>query len=237
MIAVLKQLEERLNYQFRDLELLKQALTHPSYAAENERVRDDNQRLEFLGDAVLQLVLSEILFHQYSDLREGGLSKARAGLANAESLAGFARELGLGDCLRLGKGEEGGGGRERTSNLADAMEAVLAAIYLEGGLEPVLNLCRRLCQAVLTNPEQMLARENPKGDLQEYTQEHFQLTPDYVVEAVSGPEHSPEFEVSVSIAGRKMASARAGSRKMAEKDAAVLALRKLLASKGELERV
>ena len=179
-------LEASLGHQFRNPELLLTALTHPSYAAECDPPVPDNQRFEFLGDAILLFLTAELVFEQHPDLQEGHLTKIRSTLTKQETLAVLARQIGLGPCLRLGKGEDRAGGRDRPSNLGDAFEAVLAALYLDGGVEPVRALCQRLLADTLTDPEEILARENPKGALQELTQELHQTTPVYEVVKVSG---------------------------------------------------
>ncbi len=228
----LNALETTIDYAFSDVGLLTIALTHPSYVAEQPDALEDNQRLEFLGDAVLQLALTDILFRQYPEMKEGRLTKMRSALVKSETLAVLAHELRLGDFLRLGKGEEQDGGRERASNLADALEAVIAAVFLDGGVEPAMRFCRELCEELLQDPEAALARENPKGALQEYTQQHFQSSPVYSLVQVTGPEHLPEFLIEAT-AGGIVVQATAGSRKSAEKKAAQLALIRLLEKRGD----
>ncbi len=219
--------QERLGYRFNDESLLLTALTHPSFASEQSPVPPDNQRLEFLGDAVLQLVSSEMLFETYADMREGKLTKVRSALTKESALVQFARRLELGLCLLLGKGEMRAGGGDRPSNLADAFEAVLAAAYLDGGLPAARTVCRPLIASLLSDPAALLATENPKGALQEHTQEALQMTPVYEVVTVSGPEHRPDFQVRVLVDGEEVACASAGSRRGAERRAAELALAKL----------
>ena len=218
---------ETLQVAFDDPALLVAALTHPSFSAEQDPPVPDNQRLEFLGDAVLQLSLTDLLFRAHPSLAEGELTKIRSALTNARTLARKAREIDLGPLLRLGNGEERSGGRARPSNLSDAFEAVLGAVYMDSGYEAVRALCARLYAGALEEPRVLLVSENPKGALQELTQEVHGVTPDYETLHVSGPEHRPEFEVRVTVAGRELASARAGNRKAAEKEAATLALQRL----------
>jgi ribonuclease-3 len=222
----LKGLEEALGYGFRQPERLLEALTHPSYVAERANAGADNQRLEFLGDAVLQLVMTTWLYRRHPDLAEGRLTQLRSTLTNEEALARMARILGLGAWLRLGKGEVSGGGAERASTLADAVEAVVGAVYLDGGLPAAETFLLRLL-AALPDPETLMEEENPKGRLQELTQEKFGAPPAYEVLDVTGPDHQPEFEVRVMLKGEPLATARAGSRRLAEKAAAKLALDKL----------
>jgi ribonuclease-3 len=154
-------------------------------------------------------------------------------LTKEPALARFAAELDLGTCLLLGKGEELTGGRERPSNLADAFEAVLGALYLDGGWDAAEILCRPFVQECLREPERVLRAENPKGALQELTLSRFQSTPDYVTVTVSGPVHAPSYEVKVLINGQCFGQALAGSRKAAEKAAAREALAKLLTDAGD----
>lgn len=225
-------LQLALKYTFSDQELLATALTHPSFSAEQVPPVPDNQRLEFLGDAVLELSLTDLLFRAHPSLAEGELTKLRSALTNARALAQKARELDLGTFLRLGNGEERSGGRSRPSNLSDAFEAVLGAVYLDGGFSAACSLCAKLYADALEDAGSLLVTENPKGRLQELTQEVHGVTPDYETLRVSGPEHQPEFEVHVAVAGRVLASARAGNRKTAEKQAAALALQKLRTTDG-----
>lgn len=219
-----------LGYEFGEPDWLVRALTHPSHAAEQSARPATNQRLEFLGDAVLQVVVSELLFRRHPDMQEGQLSKVRSAVTNADALAEMARELGFGEYLRLGRGEEQSGGRHRDSNLADAFEAVIGAIYLDGGLAPAAAFVEASLAGLLEDPDCLLSNENPKGALQEYTQLLYQEPPEYEVLSVAGPEHMPCFSVQVVINGRPVAVAVSGSRKGAEKMAARAALRELRAT-------
>ena len=220
-------LEETIGYCFNEKQLLLTALTHPSFSAEQEPPVPDNQRLEFLGDAVLHLSLTDLLFEAEPSLAEGQLTIIRSALSNAQALARLAGELGLGPLLRVGRGENQSKGQNHQSNLADALEAVLAAVYLDGGFGEGRAVCARLYLDALRDPQVSLVSENPKGALQELTQETHGATPQYRTLRLSGPEHQPEFEVGVTVSGRELASARAGSRKAAEKRAATLALQVL----------
>lgn len=220
-------LEERLGYTFRNGALLLEALTHPSFAAEQNSRIPQNQRLEFLGDAVLQLAATDFLFSVYPGLDEGRLTKLRSALTKEEALARMAAHLELGEYLRLGKGEIQTGGQARSSTLSDAFEAVLGALYVDGGCLETTAFFRRLVTAVVPDPLALLEHENPKGRLQEFTQERFSTMPVYRILTVSGPDHLPQFEVSVEICGERMGMARAGSRRQAEKEAAHLALLQL----------
>ncbi len=233
MEEYLHDLEQRLGYSFMNKDLLLIALTHPSFAVEQTPPEPDNQRLEFLGDAVLQLVVTDRLFQEHLQVQEGVLTKMRSSLTNEDALVKYATILQLGNYLRLGKGEEKAGGRERPSNVADAFEAILGAIYLDGGINAANQFCIGLLQEFISDIETLLANENPKGALQEFTQEHFSAVPTYEVVEISGPEHNPIFSVRLLVDDRALALAKAGSRKSAEKIAAAEALKILLQEKEE----
>jgi ribonuclease-3 len=180
-------------------------------------------------------VVTDLLYREHATLDEGRLTKMRSALTNEEALTLYARRLVLSPCLRLGRGEARAGGSQRASNLGDAMEALLAALYLDGGLAPVQALCERLAGELLADFGDVLDWENPKGALQELTQKQHQTTPCYEVLEVTGPDHCPRFEVRVTVGGLEMAKAVAGSRKSAEKRAAELALEKLTAHDADTE--
>lgn len=220
-------LQTRLDYHFKDAAWLRQALTHPSYRAEKKRVAYDNQRLEFLGDAVLQLSLSDLLFQRHPQASEGQLSKMRSLLACEGGLARLARKLDMGPHIRLGRGDRKSGGHQRDSTLADAMEAVFGAIYLDGGFAAARRTIEHLYHEYLDDLEGLVIESNPKGRLQEVSQERFKVLPHYEVLTVSGPDHEPCFEVRVSVAGHLTAAAQAGNRREAEQEAARLALREI----------
>lgn len=226
-MAEFSDLEARLGYVFRDPALLRIALTHPSLAHEKSAKVEHNQRLEFLGDAVLQLVLTENLYVLFPDHDEGPMTKARAQLANSRSLARQAKRLHLGAHLIISRGEETTGGRERVSSLADAFEAVVGAVYLDGGWEAARVLLTRLFAEEIQTAHLEDPQFNPKGELQERLQA---LGPDpirYVLEATHGPDHQREFEVSVHHRGAELGRGRGKSKKEAESQAAQAALRKL----------
>ena len=226
--AALESIQEALGYRFQQMALLDQALTHPSWLAENEDKGLDNQRLEFLGDAVLQLAATTLLFEAFPDEDEGQLTKIRSALTKEQALADYALILGLSAGLRLGKGETRHGGAGRPSNLADAFEAILGAIFVESGFAAAVALTGRLISPALVDVNGLLAVENPKGALQEYTQERYRGIPLYETVSVSGPDHEPRFEVAVVFRGDELARAVAGSRRAAECHAAEGALRALL---------
>jgi ribonuclease-3 len=220
----LAELEKRIGYAFKDHTLLVAAVTHPSFSVEQTKRLPDNQRLEFLGDAVWQLMVTDLLFNHYPEMPEGKLTRLRSTLSRGDVLVSFARIIGLSDCMLLGKGEDRDGGRLRDSNLEDAFEALIGAIYQDGGRERLVKLCERLVLPMLETRELLLAGENPKGSLQEYTQERFSNIPRYEVISVTGPVHAPEFIVRVWLGEEAIAEAAAGNRREAERRAAALAL-------------
>lgn len=223
----LNDLQTALGYNFRDKALLQLALTHPSVAHEQGTPVQHNQRLEFLGDAVLQLVLTHELYNKFSDFGEGPLTKARAKLVNRRALAEQGRSLGLGKHLILSRGEEAHGGRERPSALADAFEALLGAIFLDGGFEAAEAFLLRRFQSLLAEITSLPALENPKGELQELLQASSTEAPQYTVVSTSGPDHDRVFECIVQHNGAELARGRGKSKKEAESAAALAALMEL----------
>ncbi len=224
----LQKLEEILGHRFSEPELLIQALTHRSFAAETRKDTRDNERLEFLGDAVLELVISHILYKKFGhEYDEGDLTKMRAYLVNEASLATMARELDLGPALRLGRGEDKSGGREKPSILADAFEAVIGALYLDGGIEKVFDFVERFFKDLF----QLVATRGLSCDyktaLQEFTQARFHSVPVYQLEHVQGPAHQRTFEVSLHFDGKLLARGKGKSKKEAEQQAAKQALETL----------
>ena len=220
-------LKYHINYEFANLELLKEALTHRSYAAESN-LDYDNQRLEFLGDAVLEIIFSEYLYRRYPDSPEGLLTKMRSALVRQDSLAGIARQLHLDQFIRMGKGELESGGNQRESTLCDLFEALVGAIYLDAGLALAVELLLPLFNTAYPEPLALLQTQNPKGALQEYTQRKWGRAPDYSVIGIEGPDHEPMYKVSVAINGRLLAVGAAHKRKTAESVAAQNALTQLL---------
>lgn len=229
----LQPLQHEIQYAFRDERLLRLALTHPSVGHERRHAARDNQRLEFLGDAVLQVVLSCELYERHPAAGEGDLTKARARLVNRRFLAEQGRQMGLGRHLTLGRGEEIHGGRERASTLADAFEAVLGALFLDGGFGVARDfLLRRLASAFETMAR-LPEADNPKGELQEMLQADTNAPPQYRVERTSGPDHNREFECAVSHRGLELGRGTGKSKKEAESQAALAALRSLRQSRSE----
>lgn len=221
------QLQKRLGFQFDDPELLRLALTHPSVTHENAASAQTNQRLEFLGDAVLQLVLTRELYENYPDFGEGPLTKARAKLVNRATLAQHAKDLGLGEYLILSRGEEMHGGRERQSSLADTFEAVLGAMFLDGGFEAARKFILHEFRKSFTGLSAIPTLENPKGELQELLQARSSHAPKYHVVTATGPDHDRVFECTVHHEGVELARGTGKSKKAAESDAAHAALTKL----------
>jgi ribonuclease-3 len=233
-VAEYEALQQRLGYEFRDGDLLRLALTHPSVAHEQgPRVNADeaprklvphNQRLEFLGDAVLQLVLTGELYEKFPDFNEGPLTKARARLVNRRALAGHGRALGLGDHLLLSRGEELHGGRQRPSALADTFEALLGAIFLDGGFAAARGFILGEFRSVLDELTLVEDSDNPKGKLQELLQARAAGSPQYQITAISGPDHDRVFECTVLHGAVELARGQGKSKKAAESDAAQAAL-------------
>jgi ribonuclease-3 len=220
-------LEERLGHDFVNKALLRLALTHPSLAQDPGAASQHNQRLEFLGDAVLQLVLTEELYAKFPEVGEGPLTKARAQMANRRTLADQARRLDLGEALSLSRGDELSGGRQRQSTLSDTLEAVIGAIYLDGGLESARRFILRLFREAFGELEAIPNLENPKGELQEFLQAGTAEAPNYEQISVTGPDHDRLFECAVFHRGIELGRGRGKSKKQAESAAARAALQRL----------
>ena len=222
----MKRLEEAIGYRFRDVSLLENALSHSSYA--NERWHNSlksNERLEFLGDSVLGMVVAEHLYHTCPDRLEGELSRMRADMVCEASLAQVAQQINLGDHLLLGHGEEQGGGRERASILADATESVIAACCLDGGMDAAKAFIERF---ILCNvPTGRLHNKDHKTALQELVQQKKNQILTYTLVGERGPDHDKEFSVEVCLNGRPIGTGIGSSKKRAEQDAARVALEKL----------
>lgn len=218
----LQNLEERIGYRFRNKALLKQALTHSSYTNEQRINRAKNyERLEFLGDAVLELVASDFLFRGSPDIPEGELTKLRASMVCEPSLAFCARDLELGQFILLGRGEEATGGRERDSIISDVMEAVIGAVYLDGGMEPARMFIDRF---ILSDLEDKRLFYDSKSSLQELVQGKLKKDVSYELLEESGPEHNKTFRVSVHMGGECLGTGEGKTKKAAEQQAAYRAL-------------
>lgn len=231
MPTPLAELQERLGYRFRDESLLRLALTHPSVAHEAPGATPHNQRLEFLGDAVLGLVLTRELYEKFPGFGEGPLTKARAQLVNRRTLAAEARRLGLGAHLILSRGEVTSGGRERQGALADAYEALLGAVFMDGGYDAASEFILRSFAGSLGTVAALPNLDNPKGELQELLQAGSPEAPRYDMTFASGPDHNREFECAVFHRGVELGRGRGKSKKEAESQAALAALHKLRAEK------
>ncbi len=222
MGAGLDRLQRRLGYVFRDRALLEQALTHRSFGQPN------NERLEFLGDSILNCVIAMVLYERFGQMREGELSRLRASLVRQEGLHRVALGLDLGEELRLGEGELKSGGFRRPSILADALEAVFAAVHLDGGFETARSVVARLYQPLVEEIDPGIARKDPKTALQEYLQARKLPLPAYVTVEIRGEAHAQEFEVQCVVEAFELrATGRGASRRAAEQEAAQVALESL----------
>lgn len=213
--------EEIIGYKFNDISLLQTALTHSSYANERQLTRDCNERLEFLGDSVLGVITAEYFYHNHNNLPEGEMTKRRAACACEKSLYGFAKEINLGKYILLGRGEEHTGGRNRASILADAFEAVIAAIYLDGGLE---NARKFVLDFVKKAASQQMSFVDYKTELQEIIQKNPDEHLSYVLVGESGPDHDKRFEIEVNLNSNVIGYGKGRSKKIAEQQAAKQAL-------------
>lgn len=220
----LRDLEEAIGYLFEDVSLLDEALAHKSYANEAGPEVPHNERLEFLGDAVLALVVSDLLFSLRPMLTEGEMSRIRAYLVKEESLEQVARNFNLGGYLRLGRGEEQSGGRDKASIVADAFEAVVAAIYLDGGFDLAYGFVEGIFRPVITETGTDAIERDSKTRLQEFCQARYGKAPTYRPVSDSGPDHDKVFEVEIVVGKRVLARGRGKSKKEAEQRAAQDAL-------------
>ncbi|ADL12547.1 ribonuclease III [Acetohalobium arabaticum] len=224
----LEELQSKIDIYFADLDLLQRALTHKSYANENRDLNlKDNERLEFLGDSVLDIVVSEYMFNRYPDYPEGKLAKMRASVVSAPTLAAKARELDLGRYLLLGHGEEMTGGRKRSSILADAFEALVGSIYLDQDLDIAEDFIMKLMKVDIESAEAGEHIRDYKTTLQEMIQKRSNARPEYYVIEEKGPDHSKEFTVEVKFNDRSLGEGTGSSKKEAQQQAAKNALKKL----------
>jgi ribonuclease III len=226
-VSDLNLLQTEIQYQFRDPGLLRLALTHPSVAHEQGRAAQHNQRLEFLGDAVLGLALTRELYEKFPNVSEGPLTKARAQMINRRSLAEQARQISLRDHLILGRGEEANLGRFRASALADAFEALIGAVFLDGGFDEARGFVLRSFKRAFGELTSIPTLDNPKGELQELLQGQSPEPPQYALVCISGPDHDREFECVVTHGGVELGRGRGKSKKSAQSEAAVAGLKKL----------
>lgn len=227
MIDVLGKLQNALGYQFRELALLQTALTHRSFSSSH------NERLEFLGDAVLDLSVSDMLYQRLQALPEGDLSRIRANLVRQETLFQLALTLGLPDCIRLGEGESRSGGKKRPSILADALEALIGAVYLDAGFVEAQKLVLRLYRSVDVNPQMQANGKDAKTALQEWLQAKRHKTPSYTVVAVTGAAHAQNFDVECRVDALDLAQRGMGASRRAAEQSAAAAMLELLQSKDQ----
>lgn len=218
----LSELQIRLGYAFRDRALLLQATTHRSFGA------DHNERLEYLGDSVLNLAVAHLLFTQLSQLPEGDLSRVRANLVKQDTLQALALQIGLPEVIRLGEGELRSGGRKRPSILADALEAVIGAVYLDGGYGAAQSLVERLFRNVEIQPQMQAAAKDPKTELQEWLQARKLALPQYAVMATTGAAHRQTFEVACEVRELRQSQRGMGPSRRAAEQAAAQALLDIL---------
>ncbi len=221
-----RKLEQAIGYRFKKKSTLELALTHPSFRYENPESDDDNQRLEYLGDAVLSLISAEHLFNNNPTAREGDMSQLRSRLTEDRKLAQIGSSIGIGNFLRLGHGEEKNGGAGRASNLADAVEAIIGAAWVDGGVRAANKIFKKVFLPELDELKEATAKSNPKGDLQEYAQSHGFGIPAYATVEATGPEHDRTFTIEVAACEKKW-KASAGSKREAERLAALQALEEL----------
>ena len=217
-------IEERLQHTFAQPALLRLALTHRSVTADDP-ARNDNERLEFLGDAVLQMVVTDLLYGSYPQLAEGQMAKVRAAVVSRGALSEIARELGLGEFIELAPSEEATGGRDKDSILADAVEAIIGAVYLDGGMEPASGVVLRLWSSRVAERAKQPGVKDYKTRLQELTARNGHR-PEYRVEG-SGPDHDRRFSAVVSVDGKEWGTGEGRSKKQAEQAAAQVALERL----------
>ena len=228
MTGDLEALQTRIGYRFRDRAHLERALTHASYLQDNPTLPGNNQRLEFLGDSVLQLVLTEALYALYPDDREGDLTQRRAMLGKGKFLSVLAREIGLDACLRLGANEESTGGRARDAALEDALEALIGAVNVDGGIEAARGIVHRIYGELPKRVATLETRANPKGRLQEIVQpKHGNSALRYEVVSTEGADHERKYEVAVYLLEKNIGKGRGFSKKIAEEEAARAALSSL----------
>lgn len=233
MATTVEQPELFPEYTFTDQKLLVQALTHPSYLHEVSGERGgDYQRLEFLGDAVLGLLLAELLYSRYPDWDEGALSQLRSRLAGQDVLAERARTVGIGSVILLGRGEELTAGRDKDSILADVLEALIAALYLDGGLEAARTFVKRLFDELAGAPELLVLGKDSKSELQEYLSFHGHPAPEYRLVDETGPPHDRQFLFQIFVDNNLVGAGQGKSKKIAQQAAAAEALGKFLSTAG-----
>jgi ribonuclease-3 len=233
--------QRALGHRFRDPTLLRRALTHPSYVNEHpEETIGDNQRLEFLGDAVIDFIAADWVYRRYTEFAEGRMTRLRAAMVSTEALAHLARQTGVDEALRLGHGEEEAGGRTRDTNLCDAFEAVVGAIYLDGGIAAARAFVEPLLGPVARTTLDRSMDQDAKSRLQEWSQAEERVTPHYRIVAERGPDHAKTFEAQVLLGDRVVGQGSGSSKQAAEQAAAEAAWESVLwegAEPGEMPAV
>ncbi len=221
-----RDLEKKIGYKFRKTSLLDMALTHRSYRFENDDVDRDNQRLEFLGDAALAFATAAYLYKKMDDIDEGAMTSFRSQITSGKALSKIAKDLDLGRFVKVGRGEEKAGGRTRLSTLEDALESVVGAVYLDGGIKAVEKIFKRVFVPIIENLSLDVWADNPKGKLQEISQRKWRKGPLYRIAAKKGPPHAVVFTVEVLLNGKVAGVGKGPNKQTAEAHAAKNALRK-----------
>ena len=221
-------LQERIRYQFGDRNVLLQALTHKSYGHEFFQEKPialrDNERLEFLGDAILDVIISDLLLETFPHANEGQLSKMRAAIVNEKTLAQLARTIDLQEYIRLGKGESQTGGQDKPSILSSTLEALISAVYLDGGFNVVYQVVKHIFTPLFAQEQGLITLYDHKTQLQEIAQARWKVTPSYHLVEAHGPDHAKTFEIEVRMNGKTLAIAQGSSKKEAEQNAARAAI-------------
>ncbi len=221
-----QELMERLHMQFNDVLLLTRAMTHRSYLNEHPDALEDNERLEFLGDAILDFLVGEWLYNRFPEMEEGELTQMRSALVQTNQLAAFSREIKLENTIRLGKGETKSGGKLRNTLLCDVFEAFIGALFLDKGIDVVRGFINPLLEGAINEIIELHKNEDPKSLLQEWAQANGYSTPKYLTKSVTGPDHAKVFEIEVKVNNKIMGSGIGKSKQSAEKNAAQKALEK-----------
>ncbi len=219
--------QRTIKIKFKNRQILNRALTHRSYVNEFGQDVVDNERLEYLGDSVLALVVNEYLFSHFEDYTEGNMAKIKSAVVSETTLCRVARQLNLGSYILMGKGEEQSGGRERPSILANTLEAVIGSIYLDSGLKPSRNFVLKLLKSEIEMIDTLSYLRDPKTTLQEYVQKYYKERPQYLVVEERGPDHKKEFVIRLIIKGKVITTGEGTSKRKAEMEAAASALKKI----------
>jgi ribonuclease-3 len=235
-MRTLEEFQRTIGWDFKNSALLREALTHRSYSFEKKSDYPDNQRLEFFGDAVLEIIASEYLFNRYPDATEGELTKIRSSMTRGDALYELAVKLEIDNYMFLGKGEKSLEGKNQETRVIDAFEALIAALYIDAGYDFCRDFYLQLVSETWDDPYDIMLRQNPKGTLQEMTQKLYGERPVYKLKRVSGQEHEPTYEIQVHLKGEVISEGSAGSRKRAEEDAARGACDFLKSRKNRVEK-